>query len=125
MLILVNRISLIMYNPVNERRLKIAVIIIITLLNIGLMVIWIPTKLQINKEFADAMKIFDRIEKSLFLVVDGGLNILFIYLVRTKLVATGLTQYRHLFRFNVMVVIVSISLDIAVIGLLALPYPEM
>ena len=120
-----NRVSLIMYSPVNARRLKIAVFIIITLLNIGIMVAWVPAQLQINHGFEHAIEVYHYVEKSLFLVVDGSLNLFFIYLVRTKLINPGLKKYRHLFRFNIAMVIVSISLDITVIGLVSLGYPEM
>lgn len=125
MLIMVNRVSLIMYNPVAERRLKVGVFLIITLLNMGVMLTWIPAQLQINQGFITAVGIYHWIEKSLFTIVDAALNCLFIYLVRTKLVNPGLTRYRHLYRFNVAMVIVSISLDVTVIGMVATGYPEI
>lgn len=120
-----NRVALIMYNPVAERRLKLCILIIITLLNIGVMLAWIPAQLQINDGFIAANRLYHWIEKSIFTVVDASLNCYFIYLVRTKLVNPGLTRYRHLFRFNVAMVIVSISMDITVIGMVATGYPEM
>lgn len=125
MLIMVNRVSLIMYNPIAERRLKLGVLVIITLLNMGVMLAWIPAQLQINDGFIAANRIYHWIEKSIFTIVDASLNCLFIYLVRTKLVNPGLTRYRHLYRFNVAMVIVSISLDITVIGMVATGYPEI
>ncbi|KAM0277243.1 hypothetical protein ACHAQH_005964 [Verticillium albo-atrum] len=125
MQILVNRVSLIMFNPTNAFRLKIAVLASITILNVGVMVIWVPAQLEINKTFHTANEVWHRIEKSLFLVVDAALNFYFIYLVRSALIQPGLTKYKSIYRFNLAMVAISISLDIAVIGVVTLPHPEM
>jgi hypothetical protein len=65
-------------------------------------------------------EIWDRTEKSIFAVIDAGLNCYFIYLVRTKLIAAGLAKYESLFRFNVMMVCMSLCLDVGVLYMHAL-----
>lgn len=93
-------------------RLKWAVFIIILLINISVFCIWIPAKLQISKTFVHVNEIWDRIEKGLFLLVDLGLNLTFIYLVRSRLVSRGLTKYNVLFKFNLWMIFFSMSLDV-------------
>lgn len=125
MQIMVNRISLIMYNDRKAFRLKIAVLIIITILNIGVMVIWVPAQLGINRTFETANQVWHRIEKSIFLNVDAALNVYFIHLVRSELIQPGLTKYKSLYRFNLAMVAVSVALDVAVIGVVSVPDPEV
>lgn len=120
-----NRVSLIMYSPVHAYWMKVTIVAIVTLINISIAIIWIPGALQISPGFIHALQQFDRVEKSLFTVIDAFLNILFIYLVRTKLVNPGLTRYKYLFYFNIAMVVVSVSLDITVVGMVSLRHPEM
>ncbi|KAH6686216.1 hypothetical protein F5X68DRAFT_232380 [Plectosphaerella plurivora] len=118
-LIIVNRVSLIMYSPVHAYWLKVAVTTIVTILNVSISILWIPGALQISRGYIRALKQLDRVEKSLFTVLDASLNILFIYLVRTKLVKSGLVRYMNLFYFNIAMVIVSVSLDVAVVAMVS------
>lgn len=110
--IIINRISLLMKNQKAMGRMRWSVAGFLGLINISVFVIWIPARLQISPEWMHINEIWDRIEKGLFLIVDAGLNIYFIHLVRTRLIANGLTKYNSLFRFNLFMVGVSMSLDV-------------
>ena len=112
MQIMTNRIRLILYNPARGRRLSIAVGALIGIVNISVFCIWIPARLQIGPGWNTANSIWDRAEKCIFLVIDASLNLYFMYLVRSKLIANGLTKYRRVFRFNICMVMFSISLDV-------------
>ncbi|KAK4189412.1 hypothetical protein QBC35DRAFT_461956 [Podospora australis] len=118
--ILANRISLILFDPDYARRLKIGVGIAIGLIIISVCCIWIPARLQISETWERINSIWDRIEKGLFLIIDAGLNIYFMWLVRTKLLANGLTKYKVIYHFNWAMVCMSISLDVVLIGVMFL-----
>ncbi|UQC78780.1 uncharacterized protein CLUP02_04257 [Colletotrichum lupini] len=102
-------------------RLKWGVFGILLAVNISVFCIWIPARLQINETYIHINEIWDRIEKGIFLLVDAGLNLTFIYLVKSRLIASGLTKYTALFRFNLAMTAVSMSLDVILIGLMSLP----
>jgi hypothetical protein len=86
------------------------------LINISVFCIWIPSQLQISQRYHDINYIWDRIEKGLFLVIDATLHGYFVYLIRNKLIANGLTKYRPLMRYNLVMIAVSMSLDVILIG---------
>ncbi|KAH8755423.1 hypothetical protein F5883DRAFT_504700 [Diaporthe sp. PMI_573] len=121
MQIIINRISLLMMHRSRAERLKWTVAAILGLINISVFCIWIPAHLQISQEFIKINDIWDRIEKVIFLFIDAGLNFYFIYLIRAKLIANGLSKYMPLFRFNLLIVGVSMALDITLIGVMSLP----
>ena len=50
--------------------------------------------------------------EALFATIDASLNTYFMWLVKSKLVASGLTQYNLVYRFNILMVCISISLDV-------------
>jgi hypothetical protein len=75
-----------------------------------------PAKVLLNN-------IWERIEKSFFLLIDFGLNLCFLYLLRYRLIADGLTKYWRLFKFNAAIVVVSLSMDVLLLGMLSLPNP--
>ncbi|KAL5326578.1 hypothetical protein ACEPPN_004265 [Leptodophora sp. 'Broadleaf-Isolate-01'] len=75
-----------------------------------------PTAIVLNN-------IWERIEKSFFLLVDFGLNGYFLYLVRYRLIEDGLSKYWRIFRFNAAIVGVSLSMDALLLGMLSLPNP--
>lgn len=113
MQIIINRITLIMFDEERARRLKWTVVIILGFLNISVFVIWIPAHLQISPTWVYTNKIWDRVEKVIFCLVDGGLNLYFVFLVNTRLIAYGLTKYKILFRWNLVMIFVSLSLDVS------------
>jgi hypothetical protein len=121
MQIIINRIGLLIALPSTTALLRWGAFIIILIINISVFVIWIPAQLQISDSWININAIWDRIEKCIFLVIDASLNLLFVYLVRTRLIANGLTKYWVLFRANLAMIALSISLDIVLVGLMSLP----
>lgn len=113
MQIIINRIAILMPIPAQATRLKWAVFAVLLVINISVFCIWLPARLQINSTYIHINEIWDRIEKGVFLIVDAGLNLTFIYLVKSRLIASGLTKYTTLFRFNLAMIAVSMSLDVS------------
>lgn len=113
MQIIVNRIALLHVSPTIVRRLKWAIFVILALINVSVFCIWIPARLQISQTYIDINNVWDRIEKGIFAVIDLALNFYFVYLVRSSLISYGLTKYVVLYRFNLVMVIVSISMDVS------------
>ncbi|KAL9563773.1 hypothetical protein ACKAV7_012162 [Fusarium commune] len=121
--IIINRISLLLGNKTNINRVKWGVAVIASLINISGFCIWVPARLQISHLYEEINIVWDRTEKAVFLIVDLSLNLYFIYLVRSRLIACGLTKYTELFQFNVIMVIISVSLDCVLMGATFLPSP--
>ncbi|TDZ54470.1 hypothetical protein CTRI78_v006351 [Colletotrichum trifolii] len=121
MQIIINRIAILLPIQTQATRLKWGVFIVLLAINVSVFCIWIPARLQISHTYIHVNEIWDRIEKGIFLLVDAGLNLTFIYLVKSRLIASGLTKYTRLFRFNLLMIAVSMSLDIVLIGLMSLP----
>jgi hypothetical protein len=69
--------------------------------------------------------IFEKIEKSFFLVIDLALNIYFLYLVKSRLISAGLNKYWRLFNVNIGMVVISTMLDSLLLGFLSLSNPFM
>ncbi|PTD07035.1 hypothetical protein FCULG_00006906 [Fusarium culmorum] len=112
MQIIVNRIALLHVSPTIVRRLKWGIFSILALINISVFCIWIPARLQISQTYIDINNVWDRIEKGIFAVIDLALNFYFVYLVRSSLIAYGLKKYVVLYRFNLIMVVISISMDL-------------
>jgi hypothetical protein len=110
--IIINRIGLLMVSKARATRLKWIVFVIILLVNISVFVIWMPARLQINDRWIRLNAIWDRCEKVIFAVVDGVLNGYFVYLVRSRLIENGLTKYIPLYRMNIGLIGLSLSLDV-------------
>ena len=70
-------------------RLKIGVAILITAVNISVYCIWVPARLQVSAKYEHVNEIWDRIEKGIYLIVDGALNWYFIHTVKVQLVDQG------------------------------------
>jgi len=118
--IIINRISLLIIDKKKAAYIKWGVALIITLINISVFVVWIPARLQISEKFIRINKIWDRIEKIIYLLVDGCLNAYFLYLVHSELILAGLTKYRPLFKFNAIIVVISLSMDILIISMMSM-----
>ncbi|RGP65261.1 hypothetical protein FSPOR_7395 [Fusarium sporotrichioides] len=114
--IIINRISLLMVDRRNAIKIRWITAIILGLINISVFCIWIPAQLQISQRYHDINYIWDRIEKGIFLIVDAALHGYFIYLIRIKLIANGLTKYQPLMRYNFIMIFISMSLDLILIG---------
>ncbi|KAH7141735.1 hypothetical protein EDB81DRAFT_691232 [Dactylonectria macrodidyma] len=114
--IIINRIALLMIDKRSACKIRWGAAISLGLINISVFIVWIPARLQISPTWIHVNEIYDRIEKVLFLMIDASLHLYFIYLLRVKLIANGLEKYVPLFRFNLAMVAVSMSLDIILIG---------
>ncbi|KAK8097138.1 hypothetical protein PG999_013082 [Apiospora kogelbergensis] len=119
--IILNRISLLVVDRRRARQLQLGTFVAITLINISVFCIWIPAQLQISNRYTHLNDIWDRTEKAIFATIDAGLNTYFLWVVRTKLIANGLTKYWALFRYNIAMVCISVSLDLVLIGSMSLP----
>ncbi|KAI1638289.1 hypothetical protein F4809DRAFT_267615 [Biscogniauxia mediterranea] len=119
--IIINRVALLMTDGSRARRLKWTVFGALLVVNAAVFCVWIPAALQISPRWIEANRIWDRIEKCIFLLIDASLNLYFVHLVRTELVANGLTKYTRLYRFNLGMISVSISMDCIMIGLMSMP----
>lgn len=121
--IIINRISLLLVNKTRINRIKYGVALIASLINLSGFCIWVPARLQISHVYDEINIVWDRTEKAVFLIVDLGLNIYFIHLVRSRLIAGGLTKYYRLFHFNVVMAVFSVTLDCMLMGATFLPSP--
>ncbi|KAK7952298.1 uncharacterized protein PG986_008026 [Apiospora aurea] len=110
--ILVNRVSLLMYDPRRARRLKWSVVALLGVINLSGFFIFIPSQLGVNATWVYADAIWDRLEKTIFAALDLSLNLYFIHLVRANLIENGLLKYKLLYWINLAMVFVSISLDV-------------
>ncbi|KAK8070148.1 hypothetical protein PG994_006764 [Apiospora phragmitis] len=119
--IILNRVSILLLDRRRARRLQLATFAVITLINISVFCIWIPAQLQISNRYTHINDVWDRTEKAIFAAIDAGLNAYFLWVVRTKLIANGLAKYWALFRYNLAMVCISVSLDLILIGSMSLP----
>jgi len=121
--IIANRVGLIMVDQRKARLIKLSLFIFILAVNISVYCIWIPAHMLPGSPYVRLNFIWERVEKTTFLIVDLGLNIYFLYLVRSQLIARGMTKYWRLFHFNCGMISVSVSMDLLLLGLLSLPRP--
>jgi hypothetical protein len=113
MQVIVNRIAVLSIRSKTHFRLKWGVFLFILCINISVACIWVPASLQINDTYIRINYVWDRVEKALICIIDLALNVYFIYLVRSRLIANGLIKYNLLFRFNLVMIFVSVSLDVS------------
>lgn len=111
--IIINRIALLALDQKKMRKIRWGVFGILSIVNISVYCIWIPARLQISDEYVNINKIWDRLEKVIFLVVDSTLSLYFVMLIRRNLIDNGLTKYMPLYRFNLFMVGCSIALDVS------------
>ena len=69
--------------------------------------------MQLSATLMRVNEVWDRVEKSLYAVIDLSLNLYFLYLVRTRLLSVGMKKYRVLFWGNAAIVWVSIAMDVS------------
>jgi hypothetical protein len=124
--IIANRVSLIMTNRRKSQQFKWALAVSITLVNISVFCIWIPAHMSgASQTMITINAAWERVEKAFFLILDLGLNLFFLYLVRSRLISGGLTKYWRLYNFNVGLAVVSTCMDILLLGFLSLPNTYM
>jgi hypothetical protein len=115
-----------MTNKRKVRMLKWGLFAAVLCINVAVSVIWIPAHMPSAIPYQITLNIiFEKAEKSFFLVVDLGLNLYFLYLVRFRLIEDGLSKYWRLFHFNAAIVVLSTSMDILLLGFLSLPDPYL
>ncbi|KAF2186469.1 hypothetical protein K469DRAFT_706445 [Zopfia rhizophila CBS 207.26] len=119
--IIANRVSLVMVDKRQARLLKLSLLIAVGIINASVYVVWIPARMEVSPTWVHINEIWDRIEKVIYLFLDLGLNCYFLWLVRSKLIARGLTKYQPLYRFNASIVVISICMDALIIGMMSLP----
>lgn len=66
-------------------------------------------------------EVWDRLEKGIYLLMDAFLNYYFIKTVKENLVANGLHKYDKLVKFNQVIIIVSLLMDVLIIGAMSIP----
>ncbi|KAK7920459.1 hypothetical protein PG985_008481 [Apiospora marii] len=118
--IIINRISLLMRDRTVVNRMIWGCALGLGVINVSVFCIWIPARLQISPTFVHINEIWDRMEKAIFCIMDVILNVYFVYLVRSRLISNGLSKYNRLFKFNIFMIFVSMSLDIVLIGVMSL-----
>ncbi|PQE29595.1 hypothetical protein CJF30_00009213 [Rutstroemia sp. NJR-2017a BBW] len=118
--IIINRISILLPHVRKVTHMKIGVAVLITAINISVYCIWVPARLQISTEYEAINNVWDRCEKSIYLLVDAALNWYFMKTVHEKLVANGLSKYKRLINFNLVLVFFSLSMDCLIIGMMSL-----
>ncbi|KAK7043176.1 hypothetical protein VNI00_008530 [Paramarasmius palmivorus] len=121
MLIIVNRLCILMSDEKKRFLLKACVAGLVTLVSLSTACIWIPAQLQINHKYIALNHWWDKFEKCVYLCLDLTLNVMFIVMVKRRLIAHGLTKYRKVMKFNEYIIFVSISMDILLLGVTALP----
>ncbi|CAH0044694.1 unnamed protein product [Clonostachys solani] len=118
--IILNRVGLIADNTALVRRLKWAVFGFIVLINIAVACIWIPAQLQISDRYILINEIWDRTEKVILAIIDVCLNLYFVYLVRSTLITRGLSRYVTLYRVNIFMISISMTMDVLIITMMSL-----
>ncbi|KAL5461611.1 hypothetical protein PMIN06_002109 [Paraphaeosphaeria minitans] len=119
--IIINRIRVILHDRTKSRALIIGVALFVLCINISVFCIWIPARLQISNRYIHINNIWDRVEKVLYLLLDGCLNWYFIRIVKQNLVGNGLQKYSRLVRFNQRIIILSLMMDVMIIGAMSIP----
>ncbi|KAF5679234.1 hypothetical protein FHETE_975 [Fusarium heterosporum] len=124
MQIIINRISIIAESQKTIQKLKWGTAFAVTCINIAVFCIFIPAHVEppVNETFVTLNKYWDRASKILICIIDAGLNWYFLRIVQERLVKESrLTKYQPLASFNAKLMIVSVAMDILLIGLMSLP----
>ncbi|KAF2816610.1 uncharacterized protein BDZ99DRAFT_376053, partial [Mytilinidion resinicola] len=119
--IIANRVGLVMVDKQKAMRLKWLLFVLIGMVNVSVFCIWIPARMKVNETYIHINNVWDRAEKVIFLFIDLALNGYFLFLVRSKLIARGLTKYKPLFTFNAVIVVASLAMDVLIVGMMSLP----
>lgn len=122
--IIANRVALIMTDQRKAKHLKWGLAAAITAVCLVVLYLWPAAHVTTaSDKLKNINFIFENVEKVFFLIVDLGLNLYFLYLVRFSLIEYGLNKYWRLFRFNAFMVVISTTMDILLLGFLSLPDP--
>ncbi|KAH7069160.1 hypothetical protein BKA63DRAFT_102191 [Paraphoma chrysanthemicola] len=119
--IIINRIRVIVPDRRRSFNIMVGTAVFVTAINISVFNIWIPARLQISHKYHIINEVWDRIEKGLYLLVDALLNWYFLKTVKANLISNGLTKYNKLVRFNQRIVVLSLCMDVMIIGAMSIP----
>ncbi|KAF4305546.1 hypothetical protein SLS57_009067 [Botryosphaeria dothidea] len=114
--IIVNRVAIISMDHRLIHWIRWGTIIFISLINISVFCIWLPANLGAGEPFLKVNAVWDKITKVLIGLNDAALNWYFISQVKKRLVANGLQKYNALARFNTQIILISIGMDLLIIG---------
>ncbi|KAJ4367729.1 hypothetical protein N0V86_009850 [Didymella sp. IMI 355093] len=119
--IIINRVCIILADKRKGQMLLIGTAVIVTLINISVFLVWMPARLQISERWIYINNIWDRIEKFLYLLIDGFLNVYFMRVVKANLVKNGLDKYNKLVLFNQHMIVISLLMDVMIIAAMWIP----
>ncbi|KAI5198976.1 hypothetical protein AUEXF2481DRAFT_3335 [Aureobasidium subglaciale EXF-2481] len=122
--IIINRIAIIVERRTMASKLKWTTAVVISVINIMVMCIWIPAHMTEppSQTYVQINKYWDRVSKILICLVDAGLNWYFIHTVNARLIKQhGLRKYKPLIGYYTRLGILSICMDVMLLGLMALP----
>ncbi|KAL0065770.1 hypothetical protein AAF712_007257 [Marasmius tenuissimus] len=120
MLIIVNRLCILLATDRERMMMKVIVAGIVTVVSISTACIWIPAQLQINHRYIELNHWWDKFEKAIYLCLDLSLNIIFIVMIKRRLVNYHLSKYARVMRFNEYIIFISIGMDILLMGMTTL-----
>ncbi|KAI5210554.1 hypothetical protein E4T39_00338 [Aureobasidium subglaciale] len=123
MQIIINRIAVIAERRPTATKLKIATAVVISCINIAVFCVFIPSHMMppVNQTFVAINRYWDRLSKVLIMLVDAFLNWYFVYVVRARLVKYhGLRKYKPLVGYYTRLGLVSVAMDVMLIGLMSL-----
>lgn len=106
--------------------MKLGLVVLVLAVNISVASFWNPGQwLDASPRAVQLMKTIERAEKVFFLILDLGLSLIFLYVVRFRLIALGLNKYWRLFYFNIAAICLSTIMDALFVGMLSLPSPYL
>ncbi|OAG02223.1 uncharacterized protein CC84DRAFT_1053118, partial [Paraphaeosphaeria sporulosa] len=126
--IICNRINVILQDQKKGTLLCIGTFVLVSIINVSVGIIWIPACLQISDRrvvflavvWIRVNTIWDRTEKVLFFLLDAALNWYFVRVVKRNLIGNGMEKYRPLVRFNQRMILISLLMDLLIIGAMSL-----
>ncbi|KAH9898928.1 hypothetical protein F4778DRAFT_782527 [Xylariomycetidae sp. FL2044] len=124
MQIIINRIAVISEKGKRLTMIKWGTVTVITLINIAVFCVFIPAHLTPppSQALVIANQYWDKLSKVLICFVDAGLNWYFVRIVKKRLLEQhGLKKYAPLVSFNTKLLVVSVAMDLLLIGLMFLP----
>ncbi|KKY27610.1 hypothetical protein UCDDS831_g00715 [Diplodia seriata] len=114
--IIVNRVAIISMDSRLLAAIRWGTVIFISLINISVFCIWLPANLGVGEKFTQVNNVWDKITKVLIGLNDAALNWYFIGQVKKRLIANGLQKYNALARFNTQIILISVGMDLLIIG---------
>ncbi|KPM44484.1 hypothetical protein AK830_g2072 [Neonectria ditissima] len=124
MQIIINRIAIIVEHRSTTDRMKWGTAVIMTCINIAVFCIFIPAHRDppVSHLYVEINRYWDRTSKFLIMVLDGALNWYFLRTVQKRLVQQhNLNKYKPLVSFNAKLMVLSLAMDVILIGLMWLP----